>query len=75
MPRYDGQNKPFFFGEVIGSALSYHQPTCHIVRLIKPRNYKRLRNWQEAVALGLSPCPHRRPYSVRLHQQKSKSGL
>lgn len=61
MPRYDDPEEPFYFGEVIGSALSYHLPTCHIIRQIRPRNYKRLRDWQEASKLGLNPCPHCRP--------------
>jgi hypothetical protein len=61
MPGDDNVQEPFYFDEVIGSALSYHRPTCHIVEQIRRRNYKRLRNWQEAVSLGLSPCPHCRP--------------
>jgi hypothetical protein len=61
MPRYDDPDEPFYFGEVIGSALSYHRPTCHIIRLIEPRNYKRLRGCEEAATLGLKPCPHCRP--------------
>jgi hypothetical protein len=56
---------PFYFGEVIGSALSYHRPSCHIVEQIRRRNYKRLRNWEEAVSLGLHPCPHCRPPFIR----------
>jgi hypothetical protein len=56
---HDGD--PFYFGEVVGSQRSYHQPACHIVRNIQPRNRKRLRNWEEAVQLNLKPCPHCRP--------------
>jgi hypothetical protein len=63
MPLYDDPDAPLFFGEVIGSSNSYHLPTCHIIRQIKKRNYKRLRDWKEAVALQLSPCPLCRPYS------------
>src|SRR5882672_1198733 len=40
---------------------TYHQPNCHIVQQIYRRNYKRLRNWQEAVSLGLNRCPHCNP--------------
>jgi hypothetical protein len=61
MSDHNDPEKPFYFGEVIGSSMSYHQPNCHIVRQIYSRNYKRLRNWQEAVDLGLNPCPHCRP--------------
>lgn len=64
--------EPFYFGEVIGSALSYHQPTCHIVRQIHWRNYKRLRDWREAVSLGLNPCPHCRPPFIVQHTQLKK---
>jgi hypothetical protein len=63
MPLYDDPDAPLFFGEVIGSSTSYHLPTCHIIRQIEKRNYKRLRDWKEAVALQLRPCPHCRPYS------------
>jgi hypothetical protein len=52
MPGDDKVQEPFYFDEVIGSALSYHRPTCHIVEQIRRRNYKRLRNWEEAVSLG-----------------------
>ncbi len=55
----DGEG--YYFGEVIGSSQSYHRPECHIVRLIQRRNRKLLRNWEEAVLLGLNPCPHCRP--------------
>jgi hypothetical protein len=61
MSVHNNSEEPFYFGEVIGSAMSYHQPDCHIIRLIRRRNYKRLRNWEEAVSLGLNPCPHCRP--------------
>lgn len=61
MPRYDRPDEPYYLGEVIGSAYSYHRPTCHIVRLIDRRNYKRLRDHKEAQALWLKPCPHCRP--------------
>ena len=72
MPRYDDPGEPFYFGEVIGSAMSYHLPTCHIIPQIRRRNRKRLRDWQEASRLGLKPCPHCHPpeaasrYSERL---------
>lgn len=62
MARYDIPDEPYFLGEVIGSAMSYHRPTCHIIRQIKKRNYKRLHDWQEAWNLGLKPCPHCRPF-------------
>jgi hypothetical protein len=61
VPRYDRPDEPYYFGEVIGSYYSYHRPTCHIVRLIAKRNYKRLRDHREAQALSLKPCPHCRP--------------
>jgi hypothetical protein len=63
---------PFYFGEVIGSAWSYHRPTCHIVQQIRRRNYKRLRNWEEAVSLNLKPCPHCRPPFIPKPQFESK---
>src|SRR6516165_7907935 len=63
---------PFYFGEVIGSALSYHRPSCHIVEQIRRRNYKRLRNWEEAVSLGLHPCPHCRPPFLRKPQPRKE---
>ncbi len=64
MARYDRPDEPFFFGEVIASAMTYHRPTCHIIRQIEPRNYKRLHDWQEASNLGLKPCANCRPFSA-----------
>lgn len=75
MPRYDDPDHPYYFGEVIGSAMSYHLPTCHIIPLIRRRNYKRLRDWKEAVSLGLSPCPHCRPPYAELNDRSQESPL
>jgi len=72
MANDDNSEEPFYFGEVIGSSRSYHQPNCHIVRQIYGRNYKRLRNWQEAVSLGLNPCPHCNPPFVPTPETKHK---
>jgi hypothetical protein len=74
MPRYDDPERPFYFGEVIGSAMSYHLPTCHIIRQIERRNYKRLRNWEEAARLGLNPCPHCRPPKAAMVSDESDFG-
>jgi hypothetical protein len=58
----DDADEPFYFDEVvIGSMYSYHRSSCHIIQFIRERNYKRLRGWEEAVDLGLNPCPHCRP--------------
>ena len=64
MTRSDRPDEPLLLGEVIGSVFSYHRPTCHIIQLISGRNYKRLRNWEEAVALGLDPCGVCRPHFI-----------
>ena len=64
MTRSDRPDEPLLLGEVIGSVFSYHRPTCHIIQLIYGRNYKRLRNWEEAVALGLDPCGVCRPHFI-----------
>ncbi len=56
-----GDDENYYFGEVIGSARGYHRPDCHIVERIYKRNKKLLRSWEEAVLLGLEPCPHCRP--------------
>ena len=63
MARYDRPDEPYFFGEVIGSSMSYHRPTCRVISRIAPGNYKRLRDCDEAHALGLKPCPICSPYS------------
>ena len=62
MTRYDRPDEALLLGEVIGSASSYHRPTCHIIQFIEKSNYKRLRNWEEAVGLGLLPCGVCGPY-------------
>ena len=64
MTRSDRPDEPLLLGEVIGSVFSYHRPSCHIIQLIYGRNYKRLRNWEEAVALGLDPCGVCRPQFI-----------
>lgn len=62
--RYDRDEEPYYTQEeVIGSAMSYHRTTCHIIQFIERRNYKRLQNWQEALALNLRPCSLCRPCS------------
>lgn len=62
MARYDNPEESYYLGEVIGSFSTYHRPTCHIVSKIERCNYKRLRDWREAVDLGLQPCSICRPY-------------
>lgn len=67
----------FLDEEVIGSYTKYHRPFCHIVKNIDKRNRKRLRNWQEAVVLGLTPCSICRPFypDHEPHPQKKKIGF
>lgn len=63
----DQEEEPYYLEqEVIGSASLYHLPSCHVVANIYRRNRKRLRNWQEAVELGLKPCSRCRPPNVPL---------
>jgi methylphosphotriester-DNA--protein-cysteine methyltransferase len=69
----DVKSLPYFLEEeVIGSSSKYHRPTCPAIRLIKRRNLKRLRNWQEAVALGLDPCPSCAPAAPHLRSAPAK---
>jgi hypothetical protein len=56
MQRYDRPDAPYFYDEVIGGSMSYHRTTCHIIRKIYTRNYKRFRSHEEAQKAGLSPC-------------------
>ena len=48
--------------EVVGSLYKYHRITCHTIRRIYGKNYKRLSSWKAAVDLGLEPCGNCRPY-------------
>jgi hypothetical protein len=51
MPGENRSKEPFYFDEeVVDSSSSYHRPSCHVIRQIYRRNYKRLRNWQECKA-------------------------
>lgn len=53
----------FYLNEVvIGSSGCYHRKFCHIIKNIYSRNQKKLRNWEEAVAIGLEPCQLCKPF-------------
>jgi len=55
---------PYIGEPVIGSACKYHRRSCHLIRNISTTNRKRLRNWEEAVFLGLTPCGVCKPFCM-----------
>jgi hypothetical protein len=67
------QSLPYFLEEeMIGSSSRYRRPSCPAIRLIQKKNLKRPRNWQEAAALGLEPCPSCAPAAPHIRSAPSK---
>jgi hypothetical protein len=63
--RDDRENASYLDEEDVFTSLTkYHRPSCHMIEKVRRRNFKRLKSWKSAVALGLEPCGICNPFYI-----------